>query len=168
MLKIVLILLIPIAFFLGLYFSKFSLPFSSTVPNLPITQEKPTIFAEKIPGSRFHSPDGTWWGYNQSKIVRFKDMVFTYYIDNDDDSNKTTSRFVVMMKDGKKSWEEGVKFRTSRPGNLLVDSKGVLHAFVFEPFDVSKNDSMGQTSPLLVSQFSKWGYYKFSTRNNRG
>ena len=108
------------------------------------SNKEPKVFYEKIKGSKFHSPDGTWWGYNQSKIVRFKDKVFTYYIDNDDDSNKTVSRFVVMIKDGDKPFEEGAKFRTSRPGNLLIDSNGVLHAFVFEPFDVTKNDSWGK------------------------
>lgn len=102
------------------------------------------ILTEKIPGSKFHSPDATWWGYNQSKIVRFKDRVFTYYIENDDDSNKTLSKFVVLKKDGGKAWEEGAMFSTSRPGNLLIDSKGILHAFVFEPFDVMKNDSIGK------------------------
>lgn len=107
-----------------------------------LQQEK--VLAEKIPGSKFHSPDATWWGYNQSKIVRYKDKVFTYYINNGDDSNKTSSRFVVMKKDGDKPWEEGATFQTSRPGNLLIDSKGILHAFVFEPFDVVKNDSWGK------------------------
>lgn len=134
---ILLLITIPVAFLIGLNFSKFSLP------NLPTTQ-KQTILTEKIKGSKFHGPDGTWWGYNQSKIVRFKDIVFSYYIDNDDDSNKTSSRFVIMKKDGDGEWEEGAMFPTSRPGNLLIDSKGVLHAFVFEPFDVVKNDSWGR------------------------
>ena len=108
------------------------------------SNKEPEVFYEKIKGSKFHSPDATWWGYNQSKIVRYKDQVFTYYIDNDDDSNKTSSKLVVMKKDGDGSWEEGAKFPTSRPGNLLIDSKGVLHAFVFEPFDVAANDSWGK------------------------
>src|SRR3990167_10571494 len=135
---LLLIIVIPIAFFLGLYFSRSS----SFLPNLPSTQ-KAKVLAEKIKGSKFHSPDATWWGYNQSKIVRFKDKVFTYYIENDGDSNKTSSKFVVLKKDGEKPWEEGAIFPTSRPGNLLIDSKGVLHAFVFEPF-VETNDSLGK------------------------
>lgn len=138
---------ILIAFFLGYLFSRiFSFPSSST-PNLltpELTTQKEEVLAEKIPGSKFHSPDATWWGYNQSKIVRFKDLIFTYYIDNDDDSNKTSSRFVVLKKVGENGWEEGAMFPTSRPGNLIIDSKGVLHAFVFEPFDVSVNDSWGR------------------------
>lgn len=136
---LLLILATSIAFFLGLNFSKLS-----GSPNLPQITQKETILAEKIRGSRFHSPDATWWGYNQSKIVRFKNLVFTYYIDNNDDSNKTSSRFVIMKKDGDNPWEEGAMFPTSRPGNLLIDSKGVLHAFVFEPYDVAKNDSWGR------------------------
>lgn len=105
---------------------------------------KDDVFYEKIPGSKFHSPDATWWGYNQSKIVRFKDLVFMYVIHNIDDSNKTNSNFVIYKKDGNSEWEKGADFPTSRPGNILIDSKGVLHAFVFEPFDVVKNDSWGR------------------------
>lgn len=136
---LLLIIAIPLAFLLGYLFSQKSSPLSN-LPAIP----KEQILAEKIPGSKFHSPDATWWGYNQSKIVRFKDKVFSYYIDNNDDSNKTTSRFVILKKDGENPWEEGANFPTSRPGNLLIDSKGILHAFVFEPFDVTKNDSWGR------------------------
>ena len=135
---ILLILAISLAFFFGVYFPKSS----PSIPALSPTQKK-ELLAEKIKGSRFHSPDATWWGYNQSKIVRFKNKVFTYYIDNDDDSNKTTSKFVILKKDGDNGWEQGAMFPTSRPGNLLIDSKGVLHAFVFEPF-VETNDSIGK------------------------
>ncbi|MBI2590294.1 MAG: hypothetical protein HYW33_00215 [Candidatus Blackburnbacteria bacterium] len=122
--------------------------FFSQKPNeapIPSVNESQTdrIFVEKIPGSKFHSPDATWWGYNQSKIVRFKDLVFMYVIENLDDSNKTSSDFVVYIKDGNKPWQKGAAFPTSRPGNILIDSKGVLHAFVFEPF-VETNDSIGR------------------------
>lgn len=101
------------------------------------------IFVETIPGSAFHSPDGTWWGYNQSKIVRFGDTVFTYVIENTDESNQTLSNFVVYVKTGNAPWQRGASFLTSRPGNILVDSTGVLHAFVFLPTDVVRNDSIG-------------------------
>jgi len=138
---VILVLAIPLAFFLGLFISQRS-P-SSPLPILTTIQKK-EVFSEKIPGSKFHSPDATWWGYNQNKIVRFKDKVFSYYIENNDDSSKTSSKFVVIKKDGQKLWEEGAMFPTSRPGNLLIDSKGVLHAFVFEPFNVSENDSWGK------------------------
>ena len=135
---VLLVLTLPLAFFLGLFVSK------PPLPSLIIPTQKEEVFVEKIKGSRFHSPDATWWGYNQEKIVGHKDTVFSYYIDNDDDSNKTTSRFVVVKKDGDKSWEEGAMFPTSRPGNLLIDSNGILHAFVFEPFNVEANDSLGK------------------------
>lgn len=137
---IVLIIAILLAFLLGYYLSQKP---SSPLSILP-TIQKEEVFAEKIPGSKFHSPDATWWGYNQSKIVRYKDKVFTYYVENDDDSNKTLSKFVILKKDGDKAFEEGAMFPTSRPGNLLIDSSGVLHAFVFEPFDVKTNDSIGK------------------------
>lgn len=106
--------------------------------------KKLQVFYEKIPGSRFHGPDATWWGYNQSKIVRFGDYVFMYVIENTDDTNTTTSPFVVYKKFKNSPWEKGASFPTSRPGNILIDSDGILHAFVFEPFDVVKNDSWGK------------------------
>lgn len=147
---ILLIIAIPIAFSLGLNFSK--LPNS---PNLTPTPQKETVLTEKIIGSKFHSPDATWWGYNQSKIVRFEDIVFTYYIANEDDSNKTSSSFVIMKKHKDGAWEEGAKFPTSRPGNLLIDSLGGLHAFVFEPFDVKTNDSWGKILHYYFPNSSK-------------
>ena len=98
---ILLILAISLAFFFGVYFPKSS----PSIPALSPTQKK-ELLAEKIKGSKFHSPDATWWGYNQSKIVRFKNKVFTYYIDNDDDSNKTTSKFVILKKDSDGGWEQ--------------------------------------------------------------
>lgn len=102
------------------------------------------LFYEKIPGSKFHSPDGTWWGYNQNKISRFKDYVFTYVIENSDESDETISQFVIYAKSGDGEWQKGASFPTSRPGNILIDSQGVLHVFVFEPFDVKTNDSRGK------------------------
>lgn len=139
-LTLLLIIAIPIAFWVGLNFSKFQ-----KNPNLNSqVLQKETVIAEKIKGSKFHSPDATWWGYNQSKIVRFENIVFTYYIDNQDNSNKTSSNMVIMKKHKDGTWEEGASFPTSRPGNLLIDSKGVLHAFVFEPFDVKTNNSWGK------------------------
>lgn len=113
------------------------------------------ILYEKIPGSKFHSPDATWWGYNQNKIVRFNNLVFMYVIDNLDDSNETISNFVVYKKNGNSAWEKGASFPTSRPGNILIDSKGVLHAFVFEPFDVVKNDSWGKLKHLWFPRASQ-------------
>lgn len=101
------------------------------------------VFSERIPGSKFHGPDATWWGYNQSKIVRFKDTVFMYVIENLDDSNKTNSNFVIYKKDGNSNWTKGASLPTSRPGNILIDSKGVLHAFVFEP-PIPEKDSWGK------------------------
>lgn len=141
---VIFIIIIPLAFFLGFYFLPKPSSLQPFLPSIQKERKEMEILTEKIPGSKFHSPDATWWGYNQSKIVRFKDKIFTYYIKNNDDSNKTLSKLVVLKKDGEKTWEEGAMFSTSRPGNLLIDSKGILHAFVFEPFDVMKNDSIGK------------------------
>ena len=113
-----------------------------TLSSSPATQAG--IVIEEIPGSKFHSPDGTWWGYNQSKIVRFQDYVFSYYIDNQDSNSSTVSRLTLLKKRSDDAWQKGASFPTSRPGNILVDSTGVLHAFVFEPTNAAINDSWGK------------------------
>jgi len=127
-----------IVFAIGLIF------YQGMSPAISILTPGPRILVEEIPGSKFHSPDGTWWGYNQSKIVRFQDNVFSYFIDNNDESSKTVSQFTILKKHGDDAWERGPSFPTSRPGNILVDSTGVLHAFVFEPVNAARNDSWGQ------------------------
>ncbi len=117
-------------------------PTPTAVPTETPEPERFAYFAERIPGSRNHSPDGTWWGYNQTKIARYGDIVFMFVVENDDDP-ATESSFVVYKKEGDGPWVPGARFPTSRPGNILVDSKGGLHAFVFDPFDVLANDSSG-------------------------
>lgn len=133
--------------FLGFVFISGHFKTNNPQKNGQFSEEKNNgieVFYEEILGSKFHDPDATWWGYNQTKIVRFGNIVFTYVIENTDDSNKTASLFVIYKKEGDKSWEKGASFTTSRPGNILIDSQGVLHAFVFEPFNVAKNDSWGK------------------------
>ncbi len=105
----------------------------------------PDTFAvvERLPGSRNFSPDGTWWGYNMSKVVRRGDLVFTYVIENDDNPS-TYSTFRIYVKEGDGPWTAGAGFNTTRPGNILIDSNGALHAFVFEATDIYLNDSVGK------------------------
>ncbi|MDO9510508.1 MAG: hypothetical protein Q7J34_02005 [Bacteroidales bacterium] len=94
---------------------------------------------EQIPGSKNHSPNGTWWGYNQSKIVRFGNTVYMYVIDNQNiDINpnpnaSNPSKIVLYRKEDDNSWQKGASFNTSRPGNILMDSEGIVHLIVFEP-----------------------------------
>jgi hypothetical protein len=104
----------------------------SGAPNAtPTPQPTPeAILVERLPGSRNHSPDGTWWGFNQSKVVRIGRFVFSYVIDNE---SSPDSRFTILKKDADGPWQRGASLPTSRPGNVVVDSAGVLHAFVFEP-----------------------------------
>ncbi len=114
----------------------------------------PTVFTyslEKIPGSFNHSPDGTWWGYNQSKVARYGDTVFTYVVRNDNDP-ATKSQMILYKKVGKGSWEEGASLPCSRPGNILIDSKGGLHALVFDPEDLLLNDSLGSLEHYYFPQ----------------
>ncbi len=57
-------------------------PAPNPVPPTPTSTCTPRDFTyslEKIPGSLNHSPDATWWGYNQSKIARYGDTVHTVH-----------------------------------------------------------------------------------------
>jgi hypothetical protein len=115
----------------------------------PTTTPTPApLIAESIPGSQNHSPDGTWWGYNQSKLTRIGDTVFIYAVENDDDP-ATESAFVIYSKTGDEAWARGPSFPTSRPGNLVATPDGVFHAFVYDPVDVLENDSRGESAYLI-------------------
>ncbi len=97
------------------------------------------VFYEQIPGSKNHGPNGTWWGYNQSKIVRYENSVYMYVIENENiDSNpnpnaSNPSKMAIYRKEGDGTWQKGARFNTSRPGNILIDSEGIVHLIVFEP-----------------------------------
>lgn len=144
---IILIIIVIIELFIGIFLF---IRKQNLIPQIEnISKNKASdiqVFYEKIPGSKFHGPDATWWGYNQNKIVRFKNLVFMYVVENIDDKNTTLSDLVIYKKGGDGLWEKGASFKTSRPGNILIDSKGVLHAFVFEPTNVLVNDSIGRLS----------------------
>ena len=73
-------------------------------------------FYEEIPGSKFHSPDGTWWGYNQIKIVRYNNIVFSYFIDNLDEKTETSSQFTILKKQG-----DGIGKRELRLQHLALE-----------------------------------------------
>lgn len=110
------------------------------------------FFSEQIPGSKNNGPNGTWWGYNQSKIVRYGNVVYMYVIDNQNiDANpnpnaSNPSKIVIYRKEGENAWQKGGSFNTSRPGNILVDSDGMVHLIVFEPTYTlsSENGSYGK------------------------
>ena len=56
----------------------------------------------RLPKSPYHHTNGTWWGYNKVKVVRHEDIVYTYYINNENlsagDPNKDNPSEVVMMR----------------------------------------------------------------------
>lgn len=97
------------------------------------------VYYEQIAGSKNHGPNGTWWGYNQSKIVRFENTVFMCVVDNQNIDNNPNpnatnpSKLVLYKKEGNNSWQPGAMLNTSRPGNILIDSEGIVHLIVFEP-----------------------------------
>jgi len=101
----------------------------------------PGVLVEPLPNS-VNQVDATWWGYNQTKIVRRGDRVVTYSIKNDVDAGAPL-QFTLYQKLGDGPWIAGASLNTSRPGNLLVDAAGAIHALVFEAFDMTVNDSIG-------------------------
>ena len=52
--------------------------------------------------------------------------------------------FEIYKKEGDGPWTAGAGFNTTRPGDILMDSNGVLHVFVFEATDIDLNDSVGK------------------------
>jgi len=123
----------------------------NTTPNPP-SSTSVNVTYEQIPGSKNHSPNGTWWGYNQSKIVRYGSSVYMYVIENTNiDSNPNPnalnpSKIAIYKKEGEGVWIKGNSFNTSRPGNILMDSQGIVHLIVFEPTytQSSENGSYGR------------------------
>ncbi len=120
-----------------------------------------TYSLERIPGSLNHSPDGTWWGHNQSKIARYGGTVFTYVIHNDNDP-ATESLMTLYKKVGEGPWEQGASMPCSRPGNILIDSKGGLHALVFDPKDNLENDSRGSLEYYYFPEASEGDIRSFT------
>lgn len=125
--------------------------------------DRAQVFFEKIPGSRFHSPDGTWWGYNQSKIVRYGNTVFMTVMENSDAVGKTLSTMVIYKKTGNGSWEKGAGLPTSEAGNLVVDHDGVLHAFVFQQATPTSDLSLGK---LLHYWFPRSAHGDITTKRS--
>ena len=58
----------------------------------------------------------------------------------------------LYKKVGEGSWEKGASMPCSRPGNILIDSNGGLHALVFDPEDILLNDSLGSLEHYYFPQ----------------
>ena len=97
----------------------------------------PGVLVEPLPGS-VNQFNGTWWGYNQTKLVRRGNRVVTYVIKNDVPAG-TALEFTLYQKLGDGPWTAGASLPTSRPGNLLVDSAGAIHALVFEAANMASH-----------------------------
>ncbi|QVK18374.1 hypothetical protein KHQ81_01265 [Mycoplasmatota bacterium] len=104
-----------------------------------------------------HHFNGTWWGFNQSKIVRINDIIFTYYINNDlqigevaNKDNPNQMVFVMIKSNG-----QTVEFdqqKTSRPGNVVADpNRNLVYYFMLEP--TSSQDS-GTLGKLMMYTYS--------------
>ena len=112
--------------------------------NTPVAENKNYSF-EKIPGSKFHSPkgntsSGTWWGHNQSKIIRFENTVFTYVVEN---QKGKISNLTLYKKNGSNQWQRGTSVPCTAPGNILIDSNGGLHLLVHQPENTQSSGSEG-------------------------
>lgn len=102
-----------------------------------------------IESSTYHE-NGTWWGYNQSKLMRLDDVVFTYYVDNSDQVNgvaniNNPNLVVLTMINNNGDVIEFDTLPSSRPANILVDkSRKLVYAIVVEPTMTNDNGSTGK------------------------
>lgn len=109
----------------------------------------------EIPGSTYHT-NATWWGYNQSKLVRLEDQVFTYYIDNstqvDDVANiDNPNQAVLVTIDDTGHFEEFDRIDTSRPVNVVIDeARKLVYYLAIEP---TIHDN-GSTGKLVMYKYS--------------
>ena len=68
-------------------------------------------------------------------------------IDSNPNPNASNpSKIVIYKKEGEGAWIKGNSFNTSRPGNILMDSQGIVHLIVFDPTytQSSENGSYGR------------------------
>ena len=84
-----------------------------TQPEQP--SEKISALVEKLPGSRNLSPDGTWWSYNMTKVVRHGDFVFTYVIENDGNPSHASQTLA------------STRARLLEQSDVYVDAPGRVH-----------------------------------------
>ena len=109
-----------------------------------------------IPSSTYHE-NGTWWGYNQTKIMRDDEVVITYYIDNQNQVNgvanlNNPNQAVLLMIKNQAEVVEFDRINTSRPINILVDEqRHLIYAISIEP--TMENDN-GSTGKLVVYTYS--------------
>jgi hypothetical protein len=105
-----------------------------SVKNTEFTVVQETSFEN----SAYHF-NGTWWGFNQSKIARIDDYVFTYYVDNatqiDEVANLSNpNRMVFVMIDESGMATEFASQATGRPGNVVADPlRKLVYYLTIEP-----------------------------------
>ncbi len=117
-----------------------------------------------LPRSTYHHTNGTWWGYNQVKLVRHGEMVYTYYINNenleDGEPNKNNPSEIVMLRiDENLNVDHFDSHYSSRTAALSIDSKGRLLVCVFEPTSSEDNGSFGRLV-LYTYTFKEDGSYQ--------
>lgn len=102
-----------------------------------------SLVSYDLPSSTTQNPISTWWGYNQTKIVRRGSNIYYGIIEGDSGAQNSTANFKVYKRADGVSPQLVATLVTSRPGNVVIDHSGRLHVFVFEPLDASVNDSIG-------------------------
>ena len=100
------------------------------------------LLHDLLQSSQTHSPNSTWWGYSQSKVVRDGESVYFGVIENDTGMATPVADFNLYEVTAAGRVLRGTH-PSSRPGNVLVDPLGGVHVLVFEPFDAGVNDSVG-------------------------
>lgn len=101
-----------------------------------------------VPTSFYQHTNGTWWGNNQIKIVRYEDVVYTYYVNNknliDGEPNiDNPSEICLLRINDDMTIEHFDSLYSSRTAALCIDSYGRLLVGNFEPGSAEDNGTSG-------------------------
>jgi len=136
--KKVLIILVSVSLLIILGYFGYHYLFAFENTEFIVSQE--TVFDNST-----NHVNGTWWGFNQSKIARIDDAIFTYYVDNSTQNGENANAsnpnqmIFVMIDDAGNTIEFDSK-PTSRPGNVVADnSRKLVYYFTLEPTSFEDN-----------------------------
>ena len=133
---IIIIISLAVLIFIGYFGYHYLLGFKNT--EFVVSQE--TTFDNSV-----NHVNGTWWGFNQSKIARIDEYVFTYYVDNstqigDVANANNPNQMVFIMIDNSGKITEFDSKPTSRPGNVVADNaRQRIYYFTLEPTSSEDN-----------------------------
>lgn len=102
----------------------------------------------RAPSSRHHA-NATWWGYQQTKVVRNGPDVWISVIDNDVTAGEPLALRVLQHDaTAPTGWAERATLPSTRPGPLLLHD-GAVYAFAHAEDPLFDYDTVGRVTSLL-------------------